>query len=105
METKIIYQVDAFTEEPFKGNPAGVMFIDEETTTEFMQNIALEMNLSETAFLVPKENYFHIRYFTPEKEVPLCGHASLAAAHIIYEVGNFRNILLKKWKYLQFLRK
>lgn len=84
---KIIYQVDAFTDEPFKGNPAGVMFCDESVTTEFMQNIAEEMNLSETAFIVPDGNGFQIRYFTPAKEVPLCGHATLASAHMVYELG------------------
>jgi PhzF family phenazine biosynthesis protein len=84
---KIIYQVDSFTDEPFKGNPAGVMIIDEKTESEWMQNIAMEMNLSETAFIIPKEDYFQIRYFTPLVEVPLCGHATLASAHIIYETG------------------
>jgi predicted PhzF superfamily epimerase YddE/YHI9 len=84
---KIIYQVDAFTDEPFKGNPAGVIMIDENTEPEWMQNIALEMNLSETAFIIPYEDFFKIRYFTPEREVPLCGHATLASAHIIYETG------------------
>ncbi len=82
-----VYQVDSFTSEPFKGNPAGVMIVDESTPTEFMQNIALEMNLSETAFLIPYNDDFKIRYFTPSKEVPLCGHATLASAHIVYELG------------------
>jgi PhzF family phenazine biosynthesis protein len=82
-----IYQVDAFTNTPFKGNPAGVMIIDDSFTSGRMQNIAMEMNLSETAFIIPDGNDFRIRYFTPEKEVPLCGHATLASAHIIYETG------------------
>jgi PhzF family phenazine biosynthesis protein len=82
-----IYQVDAFTDTPFKGNPAGVMIIDSSFTTARMQNIAMEMNLSETAFIIPKGKEFRIRYFTPIKEVPLCGHATLASAHIIYETG------------------
>jgi PhzF family phenazine biosynthesis protein len=82
-----IYQVDAFTNTPFTGNPAGVMIIDDSFTASRMQNIAMEMNLSETAFIIPDGNDFRIRYFTPEKEVPLCGHASLASAHIIYETG------------------
>lgn len=82
-----VYQVDSFTGEPFKGNPAGVMIVDEKTSTEFMQNIALEMNLSETAFLIPYNEGFKIRYFTPSKEVPLCGHATLASAHIVFELG------------------
>ncbi|MDR0232279.1 MAG: PhzF family phenazine biosynthesis protein [Dysgonamonadaceae bacterium] len=84
---KTIFQVDAFTDKPFKGNPAGVMIVTEEVSSDWMQNIALEMNLSETAFIFPRENDFQIRYFTPVKEVPLCGHATLASAHIIYELG------------------
>ena len=84
---KTIYQVDAFTEKPFKGNPAGVMLCDSPLSPELMQNIAMEMNLSETAFIVPDKNGFQIRYFTPTEEVPLCGHATLASAHIIYELG------------------
>lgn len=84
---KIIYQVDAFTGELFKGNPAGVMICDKFPATELMQYIAMEMNLSETAFVMPGGDGFQIRYFTPVKEVPLCGHATLASAHIIYELG------------------
>jgi PhzF family phenazine biosynthesis protein len=84
---KKIYQVDAFTDEPFKGNPAGVMIIDKPVDAKWMQNIALEMNLSETAFVLPGEQNFEIRYFTPTREVPLCGHATLASAHILYELG------------------
>jgi len=87
INNKTIYQVDAFTDEPFKGNPAGVMIIDESIEPEWMQKIAMEMNLSETAFIIHKYNEFQIRYFTPFKEVPLCGHATLASAHIIYELG------------------
>ncbi|MDR2145391.1 MAG: PhzF family phenazine biosynthesis protein [Tannerella sp.] len=82
-----IFQVDAFTDIPFKGNPAGVMIVTEEISSDWMQNIAMEMNLSETAFVFPRENDFQIRYFTPAQEVPLCGHATLASAHIIYELG------------------
>jgi PhzF family phenazine biosynthesis protein len=84
---KTIFQVDAFTDKPFKGNPAGVMIVTEEVSSEWMQNIALEMNLSETAFVFPGKNDFQIRYFTPTEEVPLCGHATLASSHIIYELG------------------
>jgi len=83
----LIYQVDAFTDEPFKGNPAGVMIIDDTISAEWMQNVALEMNLSETAFIIPAADGFKIRYFTPSREVPLCGHATLASAHIIWELG------------------
>lgn len=87
MNKKTIYQVDAFTDEPFKGNPAGVMIIDESITDEWMQNMAAEMNLSETAFIIPSGNDFRIRYFTPTAEVPLCGHATLASAHVIFKTG------------------
>jgi PhzF family phenazine biosynthesis protein len=87
IKNKSIYQVDAFTDEPFKGNPAGVMLIDENVDSGWMQNVALEMNLSETAFIIPLKDTFQIRYFTPTREVPLCGHATLASAHIIYELG------------------
>jgi PhzF family phenazine biosynthesis protein len=83
---KTIYQVDAFTDRAFKGNPAGVMIIDEHLSDEWMQNMAAEMNLSETAFLLPVDNHYQIRYFTPTREEPLCGHATLASAHIIYEL-------------------
>jgi PhzF family phenazine biosynthesis protein len=84
---RIIYQVDAFTTEPFKGNPAGVCFIDNNTSAEWMQKIANEMNLSETAFVTTGEKTSTIRFFTPEAEVPLCGHATLSATHIMYETG------------------
>lgn len=87
IDNKRIYQVDAFTDEPFKGNPAGVMIIDDNVTSDWMQNVALEMNLSETAFIIPNKMGFKIRYFTPTMEVPLCGHATLASSHIIYELG------------------
>ena len=86
-DNRTIYQVDAFTDEPFKGNPAGVMIVDDRTTAVWMQNMASEMNLSETAFIIPKGSGFAIRYFTPAQEVPLCGHATLAGSHIIYELG------------------
>jgi PhzF family phenazine biosynthesis protein len=85
--SKIIYQVDAFTSEPFRGNPAGVCILDKEMPEAWMKNIAAEMNLSETAFIYgPKEEY-KIRFFTPESEIPLCGHATLSSGHIMYENG------------------
>lgn len=87
MDNKTIYQVDAFTDEPFKGNPAGVMILSFPQTAEWMQQIASEMNLSETAFVTPQGSGFGIRYFTPTREVLLCGHATLASSHIIYELG------------------
>jgi PhzF family phenazine biosynthesis protein len=84
---QIIYQVDAFTTEAFKGNPAGVCIMDRETDAGWMQNVAMEMNLSETAFVFPGEGCRNIRFFTPEAEVQLCGHATLSASHILYETG------------------
>ncbi len=83
----IIYHVDAFTSEPFKGNPAGVFITSGELVEDYMQAIAAEINLSETAFLSPAENGFRIRFYTPETEIDLCGHATLSAAHILYELG------------------
>ncbi|MGC1390398.1 MAG: PhzF family phenazine biosynthesis protein [Bacteroidales bacterium] len=84
---KIIYQVDAFTTEAFRGNPAGVCILDNEPDEAWMQNIAMEMNLSETAFVFPGQECWRIRYFTPVVEVPLCGHATLSASHILYETS------------------
>ncbi len=80
-----IYQVDAFTGEAFKGNPAAVCLLNERANEQWMQNVAAEMNLSETAFLVPQENGYDLRWFTPTSEVDLCGHATLASAHILFE--------------------
>jgi len=80
-----IFQVDAFTDEPFKGNPAGVCLLETKQTDSWMQNMAMEMNLSETAFLLKTQTRFDLRWFTPKTEVPLCGHATLASAHILWE--------------------
>lgn len=82
-----IYQVDAFTDQPFKGNPAGVCILEEKQTDEWMQNVASEMNLAETAFLFPMDQGYSLRWFTPNSEVDLCGHATLASAHILFEKG------------------
>jgi PhzF family phenazine biosynthesis protein len=82
-----IYQVDAFTAEPFNGNPAGVCILKSAADAEWMQNIAMEMNLSETAFVFPERSAFNIRFFTPVAEIELCGHATLSTAHIMYETG------------------
>ena len=84
---QIIYQVDAFTSEPFKGNPAGVCILDKAMPDEWMQNIAAEMNLSETAFITRGKDEYGIRFFTPVSEIPLCGHATLSSAHIMFETG------------------
>lgn len=82
-----IYQVDAFTSKPFKGNPAAVFISDHEPSAEWMQNIAMEMNLSETAFVFLLNGQHQIRFYTPESEIKLCGHATLSASHILYETG------------------
>jgi PhzF family phenazine biosynthesis protein len=82
-----IYQVDAFTNEPFEGNPACVCVLDFEPSVSWMQNIAMEMNLSETAFVFPGQEYRIIRFHTPEAEIQLCGHATLSASHVLYETG------------------
>ncbi len=79
-----IYQVDAFSDRLFGGNPAAVCPLEEWLEPELMQNIAAENNLSETAFFVKKERIFELRWFTPVIEVDLCGHATLAAAHVIF---------------------
>ncbi|NJN27118.1 MAG: PhzF family phenazine biosynthesis protein [Cyclobacteriaceae bacterium] len=80
----IIYQVDAFTDHVFGGNPAAVCPMQRWPKDELMQQIAMENNLSETAFFVQEEDGFHIRWFTPEVEIDLCGHATLASAHVIF---------------------
>jgi PhzF family phenazine biosynthesis protein len=83
-----IYQVDAFANNPFEGNPAAVVPLDNWHNDETLQAIAAENNLAETAFFVKTENGFHLRWFTPSVEVPLCGHATLASAFIIFtELG------------------
>jgi len=84
---KIIYQVDAFTSEPFRGNPAGVCMLEKEMPDEWMQNIAAEMHVSETAFIFGGKDEYKIRFFTPTSEIPLCGHATLSSAHIMFETG------------------
>ncbi len=76
--------VDAFTDLPFAGNPAAVCLLDEERDAEWMQAVASEMNLSETAFVRPIDEGFEVRWFTPAIEVELCGHATLAAAHVLW---------------------
>ena len=87
-----IYQVDAFTDRPFAGNPAGVCILSEPAEETWMQNVAREMNLSETAFLHPRPlgKGYVLRWFTPAAEVDLCGHATLATAHILWETGHLQ---------------
>lgn len=82
-----LFHVDAFTQHPFAGNPAAVCLLSGPASDSWMQRIAAEMNLSETAFIWPEEGAFRLRWFTPTTEVDLCGHATLAAAHIFWEEG------------------
>ena len=82
-----IHQVDAFTDVAFAGNPAAVCLLPEPRDEAWMQNVAREMNLSETAFLLEQDDGFNLRWFTPAVEVDLCGHATLASAHILWESG------------------
>lgn len=79
-----IYQIDAFTNEQFKGNPAAVCPLNEWLADEIMQNIAAENNLSETAFFIKNGDYYELRWFTPKAEIDLCGHATLASAFVIF---------------------
>ncbi len=79
--------VDAFTDKPFAGNPAAVCVLETDPDRQWMQQVAREMNLSETAFLVPRGEEWALRWFTPQVEVDLCGHATLASAHLLYETG------------------
>jgi PhzF family phenazine biosynthesis protein len=80
-----VFQVDAFTDAPFRGNPAAVCILPEPRDEIWMQNVAREMNLSETAFLCKQKDGFNLRWFTPSVEVDLCGHATLASAHVLWE--------------------
>ena len=79
--------IDAFADRPFAGNPAGVCFLDEPRDDAFLLDVAREMNLSETAFLLPGSQAWDLRWFTPAMEVDLCGHATLASAHALWETG------------------
>ncbi len=80
-----VVQVDAFTDKPFSGNPAAVCVMEGPADEVWMQTVAREMNLSETAFLYPLDEGYHLRWFTPKVEVNLCGHATLASAHVLFE--------------------
>ncbi len=82
------FQIDAFTSEPFSGNPAAVVVLPAAAEAPWMQRVAAEMNLSETAFLVPRPDGFDLRWFTPAVEVDLCGHATLASAHALWQGGH-----------------
>ncbi|WP_278600006.1 PhzF family phenazine biosynthesis protein [Clostridium tertium] len=103
MKNKIkIFQVDAFTSEAFKGNPAAVCILENDISDELMKNIAQEMNLSETAFVKPlknsnigKGNLFSLRWFTPEVEVDLCGHATIATSKVLFDEFNIKEQYIK----------
>lgn len=82
-----LFHVDAFAAAPFSGNPAAVCLLERSRETAWMQGVAREMNVSETAFVLPEAGSFRLRWFTPEVEVDLCGHATLAAAHVLWETG------------------
>lgn len=82
-----LLQIDAFTSRPFGGNPAAVCLLDAPAEAGWMQKVAAEMNLAETAFLVPSGNRFGLRWFTPTVEIELCGHATLASAHALWQLG------------------
>jgi len=83
-----IVTVDAFTDVPFAGNPAAVCVIEEPRPDDWMRKVAREMNLSETAFLAPRDGGFDLRWLTPTVEVDLCGHATIASAHVLWEDGH-----------------
>src|SRR5258705_9302956 len=82
-----LIQVDAFTSKPFRGNPAAVCLLEAKRDERWMQDVAREMNLSETAFLSPDGDGYDLRWFAPTTEVDLCGHATLASAHVLWETG------------------
>ncbi len=84
-----IYQIDAFTDKVFKGNPAAVVPLEKWLPTDVMQRIAAENNLAETAFFVKEADRYHIKWFTPSVEIELCGHATLASAYVIYNYLNY----------------
>src|SRR6059058_4495582 len=83
-----IVQVDAFASRPFSGNPTGVCVLPAPRDERWMQNVAAEMNLAETAFLHPENGGYRLRWFTPTVEMALCGHATLASAHVLWEEGH-----------------
>jgi PhzF family phenazine biosynthesis protein len=82
-----LFLVDAFTDRQFSGNPAAVCLLEQPAAEAWMQQVAAEMNLSETAFLHPEADGYRLRWFTPAAEVDLCGHATLASAHVLWETG------------------
>ena len=90
--------VDAFTDKAFSGNPAAVCVLEQDPDRQWMQNVAREMNLSETAFVVPRGDAWALRWFTPLVEVDLCGHATLASAHVLWEMGRAERDLAVRFR-------
>ena len=87
MTHPLLFHVDAFTDTPFGGNPAGVCLLDAPRPSAWMQGVAREMNVSETAFVEPLDTGFGLRWFTPVTEVDICGHATIAASHVLWQAG------------------
>jgi PhzF family phenazine biosynthesis protein len=92
-----IYHVDAFTAKAFSGNPAAVCILEHPKVDSWMQSVAMEMNLSETAFLIRQGDGYNLRWFTPKVEVDLCGHATLASAHVLFGSGGARHDAVVKF--------
>ncbi|RJE74105.1 PhzF family phenazine biosynthesis protein [Reichenbachiella sp. MSK19-1] len=89
------FTLDAFTDQPFTGNPAAICLLKDELSDALMQRIAQEFNLSETAYLVKNEGYYAIRYFSPIKEIPLCGHATLSAAKVMFSTKQMDEVTFR----------
>src|SRR5687767_6890810 len=90
-----IFQIDAFASQPFTGNPAAVVPLERWLPDDVMLNIAMENNLAETAYFVPGENGYDLRWFTPSVEMDLCGHATLASAFLIFDVLGTTDTVLR----------
>lgn len=90
-----VYHINAFASELLKGNPAAVCPLEEWLSDDIMQKIAFENNLSETAFFVPKNSGFHIRWFSPTNEVDLCGHATLASAYVLFNILDYNQNIIE----------
>lgn len=95
MKRQKIYQIDAFADQVFSGNPAAVCPLDQWLNDDILQNIAMENNLAETAFYVKQDDQYQIRWFTPTVEVDLCGHATLAAAFVLFNHENYKGDIIR----------
>ena len=93
-----IYVVDAFSEMPFQGNPAGICILEKPAEDDWMQSVAHEMGHAETAFLYPIQDGYNLRWFTPTIEVDLCGHATLASAHVLWQTGRLKSDQVAKFQ-------